>query len=144
MRFWDSSAVVPLLVREPATEALRALLRDDPGMVVWPLTSLEVTSAIWRRARTGDLEPTARDTALQGLQELESAWNMLTALGETVARARRLLAVHPLRTADAAQLGAALVLCRERTGLVEFVTLDERLAEAARREGFRVLPPVTS
>ncbi|MFY9343542.1 MAG: hypothetical protein WAT39_13685 [Planctomycetota bacterium] len=55
-------------------------------------------------------------------------------------RARRLLANHPLRAADACQLAAALIACRERPDALGFVTLDSRLAEAARREGFTVLP----
>jgi predicted nucleic acid-binding protein len=55
-------------------------------------------------------------------------------------RARRLLAAHPLRAAAALQLAAALVACDERSDVPPFVTLDDRLAEAARREGFVVLP----
>jgi len=56
-------------------------------------------------------------------------------------RARRLLAAHPLRAADALQLAAALVACDERPDVLALVTLDDHLAEAARREGFVVLPP---
>ena len=44
------------------------------------------------------------------------------------------------RAGDALQLAAAVIACDERTGLLPFVTLDDPLAEAARREGFRVLP----
>jgi hypothetical protein len=55
-------------------------------------------------------------------------------------RARRLLAVHPLRAADALHLAAALIACDERSDVLPFVTLDDRLAEAARREGFDVVP----
>jgi hypothetical protein len=55
-------------------------------------------------------------------------------------RARRLLAAHPLRAADALQLAAALVACDERSDMLAFVTLDDRLAKAARRGGFVVVP----
>lgn len=95
-------------------------------MLVWAQTSVEVTSALWRRIRNGDLTEAARNQALD--------------VAQVAARARRLLAAHPLRAADACQLAAALLLCRERTENLEFVTLDERLADAARREGLRVLP----
>ena len=44
------------------------------------------------------------------------------------------------RAGDALQLAAAVIACDERTGLLPFVTLDDPLVEAARREGFRVLP----
>jgi predicted nucleic acid-binding protein len=140
MRYWDSSAIVPLLVQESATETVRALLAEDPEVVVWSMTSLEVTSALWRRARAGEIEEQARMAASQGLAELEEAWNALIDVAQIVGRARRLLAVHSLRAADAAQLAAALIACREHTDVLEFVTLDDRLADAARREGLRVLP----
>ena len=55
-------------------------------------------------------------------------------------RAIRLLALHPLHSADALQLAAALVWCREQTHGAGFVCLDERLREAAAREGFAILP----
>lgn len=45
------------------------------------------------------------------------------------------------RAADALQLAAALIACDEQPSLPPFVALDHRLADAARREGFRVLPP---
>jgi len=54
-------------------------------------------------------------------------------------QARRLLRVHPLRAADALQLGAAIVWAGRYEGR-EFVSLDARLREAARLEGFAVLP----
>jgi len=54
-------------------------------------------------------------------------------------RARRLLEVHALRAADALHLAAALVATEERPSVLDFVTFDERLAEAAEREGFSIL-----
>ena len=48
---------------------------------------------------------------------------------------------HPLRAADALQIGAALVVSADDPGGLEFVTLDHRQAAAAEREGFRVLGP---
>lgn len=35
MRFWDTSAVVPLTVDEPASPDLEALLEEDEALVVW-------------------------------------------------------------------------------------------------------------
>lgn len=56
------------------------------------------------------------------------------------ARAKRLLSVHALRAADSLQLGAALTAVEDEPFGWGFVCLDERLSEAASREGFRVLP----
>jgi uncharacterized protein len=44
--------------------------------------------------------------------------------------------VHSLRAADALQLAAAFVVSGSQPSTLEVVTLDERLASAARREGF--------
>ena len=140
MRFWDSSAIVPLVIQEQGTADLRDLLEQDADMLVWALTGVEVTSALWRRIRNGDLTDAARNQALDALAALESVWNPALDVAQVAARARRLLAAHPLRAADACHLAAALLLCRERTDSLAFVTLDDRLADAARREGLRVLP----
>ena len=55
--------------------------------------------------------------------------------------AQRLLRVHPLRAADALQLAAAVVAADGEPGSMPFVTLDDRLALAAQREGFPVVMP---
>ena len=52
----------------------------------------------------------------------------------------RLLAVHPLRTADAFQLDAAVLWRQELPTEQSFVSLDRRLCDAGYREGFTVLP----
>jgi len=54
--------------------------------------------------------------------------------------ALRLLHTYSLRAADALQLGAALVACDEKPEALPFVCIDDRLRNAARKEGFRVLP----
>ena len=35
MRFWDSSAIVPLIVEEAASARMRDLYAGDRGMLVW-------------------------------------------------------------------------------------------------------------
>lgn len=140
MRFWDSSAVVPLTVREASTDRLLDHLRDDPAMAVWVATPVEVLSALWRRRRGGEVTDALVGAAGDLLDALERAWSVVADATPVVARARRLVAVHPLRAADALQLAAALFACREDPSQVDVVTLDDRLAAAARLEGFHVLP----
>jgi len=41
MRFWDSSALVPLFVLEERSPILEALVADDPDMVVWWASPVE-------------------------------------------------------------------------------------------------------
>jgi hypothetical protein len=140
MRFWDSSALVPLLVEEAGTADMRRTFAEDPGVVVWALTPLEILSALRRRRRAGEISEKDFEAAEVSFRDLERSWSPIADLEHVERRARRMLAVHALRVADAAQLAAALVACRERPDLLPFLTLDGNLGEAARREGFAVLP----
>jgi predicted nucleic acid-binding protein len=108
-------------------------------MLVWALSAIEVASALARKRRDGGLDRTRFAAAKRRLAKLERAWNEVAQYDAVRVRARRLLEVHPLRAADALQLAAALVVVEERTAAVEVVTFDERLAEAAEREGFAAL-----
>lgn len=83
-------------------------------------------------------------SAKRRLVRLEIAWNEVAHLDSVRARARRLLEAHPLRAADALHLGAALVAVEERPHGIAFVSFDLRLADAAEREGFEVLPGTSS
>ncbi|GIW40976.1 MAG: hypothetical protein KatS3mg076_1553 [Candidatus Binatia bacterium] len=140
MKFWDSSAIVPLVVAEASSSRCRAWLRADPALLVWALAPTEVVSALCRKRREGRLDDRTFRAAKERLARLERAWNEVAYYDGVRARARRLLEVHPLGAADALHLAAALVAVEERTDILDFVTFDERLAEAAEKEGFRVLP----
>jgi predicted nucleic acid-binding protein len=141
MRFWDSSAVVPLLVDEPASPAALAEYRRDPEQAVWWATEVECVSALARLEREGSLDGTAVRDALERLAWLASAWLEVQPVERSRRIAARLLRVHPLRAADAFQLSAALIVAEDEPASVEVVTLDDRLALAAEREGCRVVRP---
>lgn len=140
MRYWDSSAIVPLVLQQPTSSRLRALLRDDPQIITWILSDVEVLSAVCRLLREGDL---SREDATSAASALEVLWQGLTVVAAVDAakmRARRLLSTHVLRAADALQLGAAILAAYDAPSGWEFVCLDERLRVAAAAEGFRVIP----
>ena len=138
MRFWDSSALVPLIVGERATPWARKLLRSDPASIVWALSEVEVRSALSRRMRERTLSRRTFDDARRRAERLFAALSHIVALEHVSHRAMRLLDLHDLRAADALQLAAALVASGERPQTVAFATLDQRLATAARAEGFPV------
>lgn len=140
MRFWDSSAIIPLTVTEASTEEMRAVAQEDPVMCVWWATEVECVSALARLEREGALADTATTAALERLDLLAEGWNEMQPVAAVRGAARRLLRVHPLRAADALQLGAAVVAAEGQPSSLEIVTLDGRLAAAARREGFAVVP----
>lgn len=139
MRFWDGSAIVPLLAGEAETVAMTAVAADDPLMLVWWATPAECLSAIARLERERTLSGDAATAVLQRLDALAEGWHEIQPVEAARRTARRLLRVHPLRAADALQLAAAVVACEGDPSSLERVTLEERLADAARREGFAVL-----
>ena len=140
MRFWDSSALVAVLAEEPASGLVVPLLRADPAAVVWWASPVECASAVARRRREGLLRARQVDVFLRALRELGEAWQVVVPGPSVGEAAIRLLMVHALRAGDARQLAAALAWSDGRPAGRDIVTLDERLAAAARLEGFTVLP----
>jgi predicted nucleic acid-binding protein len=143
MKFWDASAIVPLLMTEPATKALQGRAGTDPAMLVWWATAVECASAIARLERDGSLDAAAVNEAFDRLKRLGEGWHEVEPSDAVREAAVRFLRVHPLRAADALQLAAAFVAAERRPSSLEVVTLDERLASAARKEGFALteVPP---
>lgn len=138
MKFWDASALVPLCVSEARSDKVRALLREDPRLVVWWGSAVECWSAFARARREGRIDGEAELQARMELEALREAWDEIQPVEGVRAAAGRLLRVHPLRAADALQLAAAVVWSGGRPA--GFVCLDERLREAARAEGFVIYP----
>lgn len=139
MKFWDTSALVPTFVDEPASARIRAALADDPNVVVWWATIVECVSAISRRERAEANGSTKARRAYRSLERLSSAWSEIPPSSALRDDAQRLVRVHDLRAADALQLAAARAASDDSPETLPFVTLDERLSLAASREGFPVL-----
>ena len=139
MKFWDTSALLPLLVQESRTDAMVALMGDDPAMAVWWLTPVECWSALERLQREQRLTQDQVTSAAALLDEAAERWTEIPPIEQVRDQASRLLRLHALHAADALQLAAALVLSEFQPRTLPFVTLDERLAGAARREGFKVV-----
>ena len=139
MKFWDASAIVPLLVAEKSTRRLQALAAKDAAMLVWWGSAVECISALARLERNSALNARAMTLALQRLRQLTAGWHEVDPSDEIRETAARFLRVYPLRAADALQLAAAFAAAERRPASLEIVTLDDRLANAARKEGFAVL-----
>ena len=139
MRFWDSSALVALLVEEADSHRRAVLLRQDPVMVVWWATPVDCESAIQRRLREGALLPEGARRARERLAELAAAWHESPPQPGLRTLATRLLRTHPLRAADSLQLAAALTLCSVLGRQVDFLCADDRLASAAEIENLSVV-----
>jgi predicted nucleic acid-binding protein len=139
--FWDSSALVPLVVEEPGSAQVRSLVEEPrEARVIWWGTRVECASALARAVREGRLPGDRVDETLERLATLVAESVEVQPIDAVRGRALRLLRVHPLRAADSLQLAAALVASEEHPEGAGFVCLDGRLRDAARAEGFLVLP----
>lgn len=138
MRYWDASALVPLIIAEPGSEAARKWLSEDDRIVTWAWTRVEITSAVERRTREQLLSRVERRAVLERFDAFAETWDEVTDILAVRRQAIGLLARHPLRAADAGQLGAALVLREQLTSRLTFVCFDEKLASAAELEGLRL------
>jgi hypothetical protein len=139
MKFWDASAIIPLLADEPTRERLLAILEQDPEMVAWWGTPVEVASALARRERENLISAPEVEAALVTARQLADGWHEIVPSDSVRRTAERLLRAHPLRAADSLQLAAALNAAGHDPTTLDFVCLDTRLTTAARREGFKVI-----
>jgi predicted nucleic acid-binding protein len=138
MRFWDSSAVVPLLVAQADSARAVEWVAADDGMVVWTLTPVEVVSAFRRLARERAWQDEEARLAEARLDDLVESCHVVVDIEAVKSLATRLLRLHALRAFDALQLGAALHWAEGHPRGRTLHTLDTRLALAAQREGFTV------
>ena len=138
MRYWDSSALVPLVVGQATSRTIDAWLDADPGIAIWTLTPVELSSAIQRLLRDRAITEGIAAEAERRAVDLADACHVVVDVEGVKRQAQRLLRLHPLRAADALQLAAAVEWCAGRPSGHTLHTLDARLASAARREGFEV------
>lgn len=139
MRYWDSSALLPLFVRETSSDRLAETLAEDVAVVTWWGSMVECVSALARLERDGALDRADMTAALRRMRAASASWTEVPATDPVRDQATRLLRLHPVRAADALQLAAAIVASDFQPRSLEIVTLDARQATAAEREGFRVL-----
>jgi uncharacterized protein len=140
MMFWDASAVIPLCVTEKVSEAIKRLLMADPLMAVWWATPVECCSAFARLRREAILGTEEERLAKEPLYELMKVATEIKPSQKVRDHALRLIATHPLRSADALQLAAALIWTNNNPHGYSFVCLDKKLRIAAQKEGFTIVP----
>jgi predicted nucleic acid-binding protein len=139
VRYWDASALLPLVLSELASTEMLRLNQQDREIATWWATEVECLSGIMRRQREG-LNAARIARARARLTRLGARWSEVQPSPALRDVAGRLLELYPLRAADALQLAAGNAI-RQEIGPIPFVTLDRRLAVAAVGEGFTVLPP---
>ena len=139
MRYWDSSALVPLVVNEAETGHRQSQLRQDHRVITWWDSWIECASALNRLHCEGSLDSRGLGQALEKLRRYAENWLPIRPSERVRQCALRLLRIHPLRAADAVQLSAALAAGDDNPATLAVVCSDQRLSDAAVKEGFVVL-----
>ena len=138
--FWDSSALVPLVVRQPVSVWAKTM-SGRFNITVWWVATVEVDSAIARLRREVKLNRVEVDLAKRIVGALKEEWQEISPSDEVRDKASALLDRYALRAADSLQLAAALVWCRDRPKSRPFLCADGKLAESAEQVGFTVHRP---
>jgi predicted nucleic acid-binding protein len=133
--FWDTSALVPLCVRQGITLQTIALYKLH-DTVVWWATPVEIASALARLVRMKQLNPSDWARARKLANRLADSWSVIQPSDGLRAKSTQLVDRYDLRAADSFQLAAALEWCEDDPQGRVFLTVDGRLREAARSSGF--------
>src|SRR5450432_2766723 len=136
--FWDTSALVPLCVRESRSAHALSLHRQYEAVVWWAAT-VEVASALARLSRMKLLSPEDWVQAQTTASVFANAWTVVAPSNAVRAKAQQIVERYDLRAADAFQLAAALEWCSEAPQGRKFLTADVRLFRAAILSGFDAL-----
>jgi len=133
--FWDTSALVPLCVRQRSTPQAITLYKSYE-VVVWWATAVEIASALARLVRMKQLDSSEWTQARRLAATLTDTWSVVQPSDGLRSQAALLVNQYDLRAADALQLSAALEWCGNATQGRVFVTSDRALQQAAALTGF--------
>jgi len=139
LAYWDTSALVPLCVRQSITAQAIALYKNHDA-VVWWATPVEIASALARLVRMKQLDSSDWAKARKLSKRLADSWSVIQPSDALRAKAIQLLERYDLRAADSFQLAAALEWCEDDSQGRVFLTTDRKLREAALLSGFDAKP----
>jgi predicted nucleic acid-binding protein len=130
-----------------ADEADHRVIRALDALVVSALARVEVPSALWRKARTRELDDSAANT-LVGAFELDfhgdvesgSRFTIVSLTEGVLVEAANEAAHQGLRAYDAVQLASALAVRELDSRCSHFACFDAELRRAASRAGFALVP----
>jgi predicted nucleic acid-binding protein len=138
--FWDTSAIVPLCCQQDASQEMRGVARRLKRVAAWWGTTVEARSAFSRLVRDGRMTARGLKQAVARLEVQRASWIEVLPSYRVRELAETLPERYGLRALDSFQLAAALVWCKEQPRGRLFVCCDVRLADAATKAGFDVLP----
>ena len=141
LAFWDSSALVKLLVEEQGSDVAAVLWDVAAEVAASRLSVPEIAAALAAAERGGRIDRARARIARAEWDRYRSALDVVEVSAEIADHAAGLAASHPLSGADAVHLASAVAL---RGGELVVATWDRRLEAAALAEGLSVVSGGTS
>jgi predicted nucleic acid-binding protein len=133
--FWDTSVLVALCVDQTSTP--RAIWFEGKYRIaVWWATHVEIVSALAQLLRQRKITAAEYAHGKHQAEGMANLWRVIAPSAKIALDARAALERYPLRAADAMQLAAAMEWCEGQPKGNVFLTLDQRLREAASLAGF--------
>jgi len=149
--YFDSSGVVKIYLEETGSDWVEDIcLQNSEGEIaISQIAGAEVTAAINRRHRAGDIDSTTLENALESFEiDFARFFVRIPVSLAIIKRAMKLIRRHPLRGYDAVQLATALEWADRLTafGLTKpiFVSSDNVLNQAATLEGLQTENPLNN
>lgn len=136
--YFDTSAIVPLLVREPTTDHCTRVWDEATRIVCARLVYPEACAALARAVRMGRLAAAQMVTATAELDDLVEQIDFVEITADLARNAGRLAQHYGLRGYDAVHLAAGVAIADPD---VVFVTGDTDLADAAKASGLATAVP---
>ncbi len=132
-----------LYADEHGHRAIRAL----DMLVVSAIARVEVPSALWRKARTGELQDAAASVLVSAFEldfhgdpDVDSRFTSVSLTEHVLIVAAEEAARHALRAYGAVQLASALAVRETDPRCSHFACFDAELRRAASRAGFVITP----
>jgi uncharacterized protein len=113
--YFDTSALLPLLVAEPSSARCRELWDIADVAVTSRLGHVEAAAALAQAVRAGRVDESAHRLALERLDELWSSVASVEIDRSLMRRASELAALHALRGYDAVHAASAELVADEST-----------------------------
>lgn len=134
--YLDTSALIPLIMSEPASPACRSLWSQAETVVSSALTHVEATATLARAVRGGRLQVSEHRSALTALDDAWSRVAVVPADRPRLTVAARLATAHALRGYDAVHCASAVLLV---DGDLTAASGDQELLAAWRAEGLAIV-----
>lgn len=138
MIYWDTSALIPLLLRSEEASLIVPLLAESKIHCTSHFTQFEVQGVLRRLTLQKALSGPDLDQAQAQWADLRIQINFHSLDEQVTLNGLRTQRLYGLKPYDSVQLGTAIALQAEERAIT-FATLDRQLSRIAKQEGFLVL-----